>query len=190
MISFYRKERPEIFNQRFSAPSQVLNAWALRSDKIFEAKKTVKVVTIQAKKITCTVQGTNIILSGLSKIITIPERDIANLLQSKSDDVKCLVLKQICKDHATSSRSSILLSGCVSDNFSASKTYPGHKLCVELKARKPFCNPFASGLEKEYFLIGTLKGTDCNQIKYFGNTNEKLNELVNFFGSKISRPTR
>lgn len=190
MTTFYRKERPEIFNSRFSAPSQLLNAWTLKSHIIFEAKQKSKVVTVQSKMITCTVQGTNIQLSGLSKPITIPENDIADLVKSKSNDIECLVVKQICKDHATSSRSSILISGCVENNFAASKTYPGHKLCVELKNRKPFGNPFASGLEKEYFLVGTLSDTDCSLIKYFGNTNEELNELVNFFGSRISRPTR
>jgi len=71
------------------------------------------------------------------------------------------------------------------NNFAASKIYLGHKLCVELKTRKPFGNPFVSGLEKECFLVGTLNDTDCSLIKYFGNTNEELNELVNFFGSKI-----
>ena len=185
MTTFYRKERREIFNSRFSAPSQLLNAWTLKSHTVFEAKRKSKVVTVQSKMITCNVQGANIRLLGLSKPITILEQNIADLLKSKSNDIECLVVRQICKDHATSSRSSILISGCVENNFAASKTYPGHKLCVELKTRKPFGNPFGSGLEKECFLVGTLNDTDCSLIKYFGNTKEELNELVNFFGSKI-----
>lgn len=188
MIAFYRKERPEIFNSRFSAPTQALNAWTLKSHKIFEAKQKTKIVTVQSKRITCTVQGTNILLQGLPKTITVTENSIADLLKSKSNDIENLVIRQICKDHATSSRSSILISGCVENNFAASRSYPGHKLCTELKTRKPFANPYASGLEKEYFLIGTLNDTDCSLIKYFGKTNEELNQLVNFFGSKIPRP--
>jgi len=62
MTTFYRKERPDIFNSRFSAPSRLLNAWTLKSHTVFEAKKKSKIVTVQKKSITCDVQGANILL--------------------------------------------------------------------------------------------------------------------------------
>jgi len=189
MTTFYRKERTDIFNRRFSVPSRLSNAWTLKSRTVFEAKQKIKAVTVLKKKITCYVQGANILLQGLSRPITILEQDIADLLKlTKPNDIVCQVLKQICKDHTNSSSSSILISGCVKNNFAKSKDYPGHKLCVEVKTRKPFFNPFGSGEENEYFLVGTLNDTDCSLITYFGKTNEELICRVNFFGSQAETP--
>ena len=188
MSLFYRKESPAIFAQRFSKPAPPSNAWSLKSNLVFDSKQKAKIVTVKSKRISCSVMGSAIQLSGFGKPKIIFEKDIAAFLAEKSDDVVYLALKQICKDHATSSRSSILISGCVEDNFSASTTYPGHKLCVKLKTRTPFANPFVSGLEKENFLVGSLSDTECDLIKYFGETKEELNEVVNFFGSGIARP--
>lgn len=194
---FFRKERPNIFAERFSAPTPPANAWTLKSNTIFKAKSNLKSFNVTFKqkpvKVTCHVVGTNLQLSipGTAKPIIIAEDAIATILESKKvDDLLYLAMKKICQDHATSSMSSPLISGCTVDNFDASKTYPGHKLCLELKNRKPFANPFVSGLEKECFLVGKVDDLDCKLIKYFGKTDEDFNEIVNFFGSKIQHPPR
>lgn len=188
MNPFYRKERPEIFNSRFNRPAPPTNAWSLKSHTIFKAKQTRKIVTIQGRRITCTVSGTSIQLTGLPQPATIQEHEFEQLLRPTNTTIKAQVAKQICKDHATSSRSSILISGCVVDNFALSTNFVGHKLCLELRTRQPFANPYSSGREKEYFLVGTVSDTDCRLIKYFGATQERLNVLVNAFGSRIPRP--
>ena len=196
MTSFYRKERPAIFNSRFQAPAPPTYAWSLKSHLIFKAKKSNKVVTVvlsgKSIKVTCEVVGTDISLKvqGSSSTIKIAESEIAGLLQSKDGNIRTLALGQLCKDHANSSTSSIFISGCIVNNFARSSAYGGHKLCLELKARRPFANPFVSGLEKEYLLVGEVNDTDCKLIKYFGETKENLNEIVNFYGSLIPRRPR
>jgi len=52
MTTFYRKERTDIFNRRFSVPSRLSNAWTLKSRTVFEAKQKIKAVTVLKKKIT------------------------------------------------------------------------------------------------------------------------------------------
>lgn len=91
------------------------------------------------------------------------------------------------KVHANSSSYSLLVSGCTVNNFVASSAYPGHKLHLTLRARVPVPNPFASGNEREVFLVGQVLDTDCSLIKYYGQTAENKNEIVNFFGSAIPR---
>jgi len=50
MTTFYRKERTDIFNRRFSVPSRLSNAWTLKSRTVFEAKQKIKAVTVLKKK--------------------------------------------------------------------------------------------------------------------------------------------
>ncbi len=74
------------------------------------------------------------------------------------------VLSFLCKAHATSSASSCLISGTVVDNFTTASAYPGRNLKAELINRKPFKNPFVSGKEKEYFLIGEVTKDDISKL--------------------------
>ena len=202
MNTFFRKERPEIFLERFSEPTLPTNAWSLKSHTIFKAKSAQKKFTVNLKgkyiQINCVVEGTNLKLTyidGSQKTALIQEKEIGALLKIKkeSDDIKSLAVKNLCQTHATSSKSSPLISGCVENNFKASKGYEGYKLCLELKIREPFANPFVSGNEKEYFLVGKVEDLDCKLIKYLGkdskNGSEEKNKIVNFFGSKIVHPS-
>jgi len=54
MTTFYRKERTDIFNRRFSVPSRLSNAWTLKSRTVFEAKQKIKAVTVLKKKLLVT----------------------------------------------------------------------------------------------------------------------------------------
>ena len=198
MTLFFRKERDALFLQRFASPSPPTNAWRLRSNVIFEAKNArgTKQMTVnfggQRIALSCRVQGTSLAFTpaagGATRSFTIAESDMSNLLTARPNTLEYAALAQVCRDHATSSRSSPLISGCAVDNFAASRTYPGRKLCLDLKVRQPFANPFVSGREREFFLVGQVASNDCRLIKYFGATNENLDVLVNHFGSRLPRP--
>jgi hypothetical protein len=126
--------------------------------------------------------------------MVIKEDEMAGLIAERSDAVKSKTIRHqvalfLCKNHATSSAQSPLISGCIVNNFDKSLKYQGHKLHLDLKDRTPFQNPFVSGLEKEYFLIGQVKDADCKVIKYYGKTDESLDLLVNPAGSLIPRPS-
>lgn len=54
------------------------------------------------------------------------------------------------------------------NNFAKSRTYPGRKLLIDLESRVPINNPFRSGEEKEYFLVGSVVADDCTSITYLG----------------------
>jgi hypothetical protein len=193
---FFRKERPEVFEKRFSVPTLATEAYGLKSHVIFEAKGALKPkhfrisLEKQGIDLTATVSGsellvTNKIIGDKPKItLRLSEANMADALKARNEkSVIYLVAAKLCKDHATSSASSPLISGCIQDNFAASKSYDGYKLCLKLLFRQPFVNPFVSGLEKEYFLIGQVLDTDCTSIQFFGRTNQNINELVNPFGS-------
>jgi len=203
---FFRKERENIFNQRFNIPTSINNYYVLKSNTVFQAKKYngTKTFTVtvnnQKQKLIASVVNNNslgvksdptVTSNRINVIIT--ESDMANIFKSTSvsnrnKSMNYQIAKRLCQDHATSSASSLLISGCIVNNFAQSVAYPGCKLSLKLKSRQPFENPFASGNEKEYFLIGRVLDTDCQVIQYLGKTNESLNELVNPFGCKIPRP--
>ncbi|MGH8517979.1 MAG: hypothetical protein ACREUE_11020, partial [Panacagrimonas sp.] len=144
----FRKERDIYFRMRFQAPTASKPGWSLKGPDIFKAKKEYKSFVVDGKRVICRV-GLNsaITIEGITpnKIITINEIDIPRYLLTTSVSMSAKVIKQICKDHATSSSSSILISGCIENNFAAGKAYPGYKLRVDLKSRVPFSNPFVSG---------------------------------------------
>lgn len=202
---FYRKERPEIFQARFRTPSVAENWYGLKTNTVFQAKKFAGekhfsvTASGQQRKLIASVSGNELLIrSQLSDArphinLRISEANMHDTLKSlpvasRDNSLLYQIAKKLCKDHATSSASSPLISGCIVDNFERSRNYDGFKLHVKLKFRKPFENPFVSGLEKEYFLIGEVKDIDCQIIHFFGRTNQNLNEIVNPFGSKIPRP--
>jgi hypothetical protein len=206
MADFFRKERAEGFTTRFTPPAPGANYWQLKGPLIFQAKAYP-----QGRRMSVKVGGQTILVEckvdfnklTLRKVvngapagatITILESEMLGLIAERSDTAKSDTLKHqsalyLCKNHATSSANSPLISGCNVNNFDKSLTYPGHKLHLELKERTPFQNPYVSGLEKEYFLIGQVKDSDCKVIKYLGKTDEDIDVLVNPFGSQIPRPS-
>ena len=203
MFVFYRKERPEVFANRFSAPTSQTGAWRLRSNIIFQAKK-VKEKTVSVShngktvQLSCTVARTSAGISLVFKTIgrsqansfTIAESGMDDLLTRKPDSLEYQALKAICVAHTTSSTDSPLISGCVRPNFHASKRYPGQKVYLKLGSRKPFRNPFMSGVEQEYFLVGWVFVTDCLTIKYLGSTHKDQDEvLVDVTVSRIPGPS-
>jgi hypothetical protein len=177
---FYRKERPEVFEARFT-PATAKDPCVLKSTKIFEAKNVGGekrfIVTVDGKqrKLIATVDGCTLLVNnqpGDAPAVKwkYTEADMLAALTGKTADEKekslpYQVAKKLCSDHATSSKSSHFISGCVKDNFSQSITYDGFKLHLELGARQPFQNPFASGLEAEYFLIGQVLDSECEKIE-------------------------
>lgn len=202
---FFRKERPKVFEKRFSAPTSATEAYRLEFSVIFEANGATKPkyfrisLEKQGIDLTVTVSGSELLVTnntnkpirGEKVMLRLSEANMADALKARNEkSMIYLVAAKLCKDHATSSASSPLISGCIQDNFAASKSYDGYKLCLKLPFRQPFANPFVSGLEKEYFLIGQVLDTDCTSIQFLGRTNQNLNELVNPFDSKIPRPER
>ena len=206
MPDFFRKERPEIFTSRFNPPSAAANYWQLKGPIIFQAKAypqgRTMTVQIDGKpvQVECKVDFNKLTVrkmvgnSPTGTAMIIQESDMAGLIADRADATKSNTIRHqvalfLCKNHATASTHSPLISGTIVNNFDKSLTYPGHKLHLELNERTPFGNPYASGLEKEHFLIGQVKDTDCKVIQYFGKTDEDINVLVNPSGSKIARPS-
>jgi len=202
---FYRKERPEVFQARFKAPSPAENWYGLKTHTVFQAKRFSGVkqfsVTVagQQRKLAASVSGNELLIKSQPSDarphvnLRISEANMHDTLKSlpatsRDNSMLYQIAKKLCQDHATSSASSPLISGCIVDNFKMSRAYDGFKLHVKLKFRQPFENPFVSGLEKEYFLIGEVKDTDCQSIHFYGRTNQNINEIVNPFGSRIPRP--
>jgi len=201
MADFFRKERDDVFKTRIAAPTPPTNAWRLKSSVIFQAKNyngaknTTVSVGDATIAVSCTVSGPRLTIKRTDKplfSLVITEAEMGPILArreaSDKDTLEYRVLEMLFKQHATSSSTSLLISGCAVNNFAASLAYPGHKLHLELKARVPVANPFVSGNEKEVFLVGQVLDTDCSLIKYYGQTAENKNELVNPFGSFIPRP--
>jgi hypothetical protein len=189
MPDFYRKESETVFNERFKTLNPQKGSVALNGHLIFQAKNytgekifTVTTARVDGKagsfKLKCTiVEGPKLRIVRCDNpnklVFEGNEADVAAILNLKRKLKASLnyeALAKICKDHATSSAHSPLISGCKVDNFRQSTKYPGHKLHLILKTRTPFQNQFASGNEKEYFLIGQVHDTDCKQIKYLGRT--------------------
>lgn len=203
-FDFFRKERPEVFQSRFTTPTQAANYYCLRSNTIFAAKNFTGTksftVTVggQVRKLEATVQGAELLIRNQAVdpkppvMLRLSEANMNDALTQnpagRANSLLYQVAKKLCQDHATSSASSPLISGCIENNFHRSTTYDGFKLHLLLRIRRPFQNPFVSGLEREYFLIGRVLDTDCSSIRFLGRTNESHNELVNPFGSRISRP--
>ena len=201
MPDFFRKERSEVFVTRFSPPTATQNAWTLKTNLVFQAKAfgkspKVRVVKVANKSISvkCWAENNTILyltspFKGLpGKITEARMREVLAYKKEQQDTLLYQVAALLCKIHATSSANSLMISGCVVNNFEASKTYAGEKLHLVLKSRTPFTNPFVSGLEKEYFLIGQVVAADCERIEYFGSTNEEKNELVSLASSQVPQP--
>lgn len=202
MPAFFRKERPHIFEQRFRRPAG--NApCQLRGNLVFQAKNAGRPKTFRIRvanrdyDLVATVSAHDLVIQNQranpTATLTINRRlteaDMASAVRGQlGDAVMHAAVKKLCQDHATSSAHSPFISGTIVDNFAASRTYPGDKLSIDLNFRQPFSNPWASGNEREFFLIGSVSSTDCRIIKYYGNTAESLNEIVRLPGSNIPRP--
>jgi hypothetical protein len=199
---FYRKERPNIFLERISLPEAPVNAYTLKSSVIFQAKNAgqkIFQVDVAGKKYNLIAQasGTELLITSnpnkpgeKTKMLRFSEANMTDILKNNDkDSLNYQIAKKLCKDHATSSASSPLISGCTVNNFGASVTYPGYKLHLKLRSRQPFDNPFVSGNEKEAFLIGKVTDSDCEAIVFLGETSENVNQLVNPSTSKIPRPS-
>lgn len=189
MADFYRKERPEIFEDRFK--KQDNGHWKLVGNIIFQAKAypdgrtlTVKVNNVAATY-KCTVNGAVLSLqksaggSVQGPVMKITETDLKTLLSERSGTTpQHLAAHFLAKQHATSSSSSPLISGCIENNFKNATTYESQNLRLVLKTRVPVANPYVSGLEKEYFLIGQVKDTNCSAITYCGTNKTTVEEIV------------
>jgi hypothetical protein len=200
--NFYRKERPNIFLERISFPEAPVNAYTLKSSVIFQAKNVgqkIFQVDVAGKKynLIAQVSGTELLVTSnpnklgeKTKMLRFSEANVTDILRNNDkDSLYYQIAKKLCKDHATSSASSPLISGCTVNNFGASITYPGYKLHLKLRCRQPFENPFVSGNEKEAFLIGNVAEADCEVIVFLGETSENVNQLVNPSTSRIPRPS-
>lgn len=204
---FYRKERPAIFTDRFSVPSASEPYYGLKKAVVFEAKnfsgeKRFSVTVAGEKRLlVATVAGDGFFLVIKSQVndarphvnLAMTDANMHDTLKSLShterpNSILYQVAKKLCIDHATSSKSSPLISGCIVNNFEKSSTYDGFKLHLKLKHRQPFENPFVSGNEKEYFLIGRVTDGDCKIIHFYGRTNENKNHIVRSPGSRIPDP--
>lgn len=202
---FFRKERRDVFLSRISAPTAERNFYRLRSGTVFQAKNANGAkrftVTVAGKtlKLKATVSGTTLVITddtkpnGTPPLLSLTEADMPALqalgLEQKKASLACQVMNRLCADHALASTHSPLISGCVVNNFEASKTYAGERLHLQLKTREPFLNPLASGNEKEAFLIGRIESKECTLIKYLGSTHATgVNEIVREMGSGIPNP--
>ncbi len=188
MTEFYRKERHEIFDKRFKPLASPANGWE-QSDEdgvIFKAKGFMG--SIQNIKV-----GGKLVATVQFKVInnrelyaepkggdpfTIDESRAQGLLAARERKDPCDTLPHqtlfwLCENHAMFSGKSPFISGCLKNNFDKNTAYAGRKLCLKLKKRQPFLNPFVSGLEAEAFLIGQVTGSECNEIIYLGETTTK-----------------
>ncbi len=190
MGDFFRKEKNELFLQRFSQDPQT-GAWSLKAPfVIFKAKSPGKIFSVKGVRVTVKTELSGYALSfsfpdGRKTVkATLGEDDMGDMLDKTSDSYKSAspilraAVAELCRLHATCSTNSPLISGCVVDNFAASKSYPGRKLHLELKSRSPFGNPLVSGMEKENFLIHQVTAADCDKIWYQGKTDEDLQVQV------------
>ncbi|WP_157232155.1 hypothetical protein [Hyalangium minutum] len=194
MSDFYRKESETVFNERFKTLNSRQGSVGLNGHLIFQAKNYTgeKVFTVTtAKGVTGSIRLKCTVVDGpMLRIVRCDnsntlvfegdEVDVAAILNPKSKlrgTLKYEAIAKICKDHATSSAHSPLISGCKTNNFSQNTRYPGRKLHLVLKVRTPFSNPHVSGNEREYFLIGQVHDTDCKQIEYLGRTMKVKNTI-------------
>jgi hypothetical protein len=200
---FYRKERPHIFTDRVNFPAHPTNAYTLKSPVIFQAKNAMGQKKFQVAvagktyNLIAEVSGNELLITSdptkpgeKTKMLRFSEANMADFLKNSSaQPLYSQIARKLCKDHATSSASSPLISGCAVDNFKASLTYPGYKLHLKLRFRQPFENPLVSGNEKEAFLIGSVVESDCEAIVFLGETNENVNQIVNPSTSRLPRPS-
>lgn len=181
--SFFRKERENVFEGRFAAIDAAVGDYRITNGVIFQAKNqgvkkfAVKLNSESYYLISELVGNELLIRSDPAKfgrkipVLRFSEGTIADVLKNRRTvPLHTAIADKLCKDHATSSASSPLISGCNEDNFAASRTYGGYKLHLEMTFRQPFQNPHVSGLEKEYFLIGRVLETDCESIYFCGKT--------------------
>jgi hypothetical protein len=198
-FDFFRKERLEVFNRRFTIPSRPDEAYSLKSHIIFEAKnangeKQISVTFGNKNYAFCVIAYSSrlFVLNKTNKAtgFSLSETEMDNILTARQNSLEYAVAAQLCKDHTNASLKSPLISGCIVNNFAMSQSYDGYKLHLRLRLRKPFRNPFVSGLEKEYFLIRRVLDTECEIIHFLGRTGEHVNEIVNPYGSIIPRPAR
>lgn len=206
---FFRKERLEVTRTRLKSMTdsntEPPTKWlVLKSDTIFEAKLGGK----KARTVWATVDGdrikTSTVLDGITVKVTykhpktgdnrtlrISEKNMYYLLTSKVESLDSFIKRlareiavSLCKAHTLSSSRSLFISGCVKNNFQSNTTYPGYKFHLELSERKPFPNPLCSGNEREYFLIGIVKDTDCDAIHFLGKTGENVDKPVYSAGTR------
>jgi hypothetical protein len=202
---FFRKERPEVFLTRLQAPTEGKNFYSLRSAVIFEAKnasgakKFAVEVSGRKRRLKATVSGKTLVISedeGPNKdkvLLHLTEDSMHTALSlprsAQAASLACQVARRLCQDHAVSSSSSPLISGCEVNNFAAATAYEGQRMHLTLKSRKPFANPLCSGNEKEVFLIGRVEYADCELVKYLGSTRGRtVSELVRGAESRIPKP--
>lgn len=202
MPAFFRKERTTVFDERFRRPAGNVPC-QLRGNLIFQAKNVTGTKRFRVRAngqdhdLIARVDGHAVIIQNRrardTERLTINRRlteaDMARAVRGQlGDAVLHAAAKQLCQDHATSSAHSPFISGTIVNNFASNRTFAGDKLCLELSFRRPFVNPWSSGTEQEYFLIGRVLNTECRLIKYYGRSDENLNEIVRLPGSEIPRP--
>lgn len=194
MFDFFRKESPRNFGARFSRPAT--DECALSSQLVFQASNAdgIKRFTIRfgGQSITlkatvandCKLRVQNDERTPTPRVnLTLTEADLAEALATSALDaderpISYWVARQLCIDHAASSRSSPFISGCPTNNFSRATAYEGYKFHIQLRSRQPFINPFLSGRENECFLIGRVSQIECAEIRFLGTTQEEGIDVV------------
>ena len=197
---FYRKERPYVFDMRFRRPARPRSGWQLRSNVVFKAKNADGAKFFRVKvdgkthELVATAEGCVLVIRN--RTLRLGERPYINERLTESDMARAIkgelgpfflaIAERLCTSHEAHSVSSPFISGYAVNTF-AGDPHDGCKLYIALTSRKPFINPWSSGDEPEFFLIGTVWSTDCRAIEYYGRGRETINETVGLPGSDLLR---
>jgi len=197
---FYRKERPYVFDMRFRRPAGNTEGWQLRSNLVFKAKNADGAKAFRVKvdgrthELVATVEGAVLLIRNRTSRFgerpyvdeRLTESDMARAVKGELGPLFLAIAERLCTSHAAHSVSSPFISGYAVDGF-AGDTHDGCKLHVALRSRRPFINPWSTGDEAEFFLIGSLWSADCGVIEYRGRGREHVNEGVGLPGSRLLR---
>ena len=197
---FYRKERPYVFAMRFRRPERSRSGWELRSNVVLKAKNAdgAKIFRVKANgrthELVATVEGCVLVIRNRTTRVgertyineRLTESDMARAVKGELGPFFLAVAERLCTSHEAHSVSSPFISGYAVDGF-AGDTHDGCKLHVALRSRRPFINPWSTGDEAEFFLIGSLWSADCRVIEYRGRGREHVNEGVGLPGSRLLR---
>ena len=197
---FYRKERPYVFAMRFRRPERSRSGWELRSNVVLKAKNAdgAKIFRVKANgrthELVATVEGCVLVIRNRTTRVgertyineRLTESDMARAVKGELGPFFLAVAERLCTSHEAHSVSSPFISGYARNTF-ADDPHDGCKLHVGLASRKAFINPWSSGDEPEFFLIGTVWSTDCRVIEYYGRGRESVSETVGLPGRGFLR---
>jgi hypothetical protein len=185
---------------RYRRPARPRSGWQLRSNVVFKAKNAdgAKVFRVRVDgkthELVATVEGCVLVVRNRTQRHSerpyinerLTESDMARAVKGELGPFFLAVAERLCTSHEVHSGSSPFISGYATNTF-AGDGHDGCKLHIELSSRKAFINPWSSGDEPEFFLIGTVWSTDCRVIEYHGRGRESISEVVGLPGSGFLR---